>query len=108
MIGNPGSPAALRAGGIALLLGGFGGGVVNALHPTPPARTDELLALVATVPYWRMLHYGAVPTALAIVAGLALLVRTLEEPAARALGEIGKYVTALGAGGVRSAHAVKY
>jgi hypothetical protein len=88
---------ALRLGGIATLLGGLGAIVVNVLHPRPPQRTDELLTLVASMPHWLILHYGAVLATVAIVSGVALLVRTLQDPGARALGEAGKYTTALGA-----------
>ena len=88
---------ALRVGGIATLLGGLGAIVVNALHPRPPARTDELLTLVAAMPHWTLIHYGAVWATVLIVSGVALLVGTLQDPRARALGEAGKYTAALGA-----------
>jgi hypothetical protein len=88
---------ALRVGGIATLLGGVGAIVVNILHPRPPERTDELLTLVASMPHWTILHYGAVWATVLIVAGFAMLVRTLQNARARALGEVGKYTTALGA-----------
>lgn len=88
---------ALRVGGYALLIGGVGAIVVNVLHPRPPEPTEELLTLVASVPHWRMLHYLAALATVLIVSGFALLVRTLHDPTARALGEAGKYVTMLGA-----------
>lgn len=88
---------ALRAGGIATLLGGVGAIVVNILHPRPPQRTDELLTLVASMPHWTIIHYGAVWAAALIVSGLALLVPTLQDSRARALGELGKYAAVLGA-----------
>jgi hypothetical protein len=78
------------------LIGGVGAIVVNILHPRPPARTDELLTLVASVPYWTIIHYIAALAAVSIVSGLALLVRTLQDARARAFGEVGKYVTILG------------
>jgi hypothetical protein len=87
----------LRVGGIATLLGGVGAIVVNILHPRPPQRTDELLTLVASMPHWTIIHYGAVLATVSIVSGLALLVQTLQDSWARALGEVGKYTTALGA-----------
>jgi hypothetical protein len=83
-------------GGISTLIGGVGAIVVNILHPPPPARTDELLTLVAAVPYWTLMHYIAALAAVSIVSGLALLVRTLQDARAHALGEVGKYVTLLG------------
>jgi hypothetical protein len=88
---------ALRVGGIATLLGGVGAIVVNILHPRPPERTDELLTLVATMPHWTIIHYGAVWATVLIVSGFALLVRTLQDARARALAEVGKYTTTLGA-----------
>jgi nitrate reductase gamma subunit len=87
----------LRVGGIATLLGGVGAIVVNVLHPRPPQGTDELLTLVASMPHWTIIHYGAVLATVLIVSGLALLVRTLQDSRARALGEAGKYTTTLGA-----------
>lgn len=87
---------ALRVGGIAALLGGVGAIVVNILHPSPPERTDELLLLVASMPHWTLIHYGVVWATVAIVSGLALLVRTLQDAWARALGEAGKYTAKLG------------
>jgi hypothetical protein len=89
--------ASLRVGGVATLVGGLGALVVNVLHPRPPQRTDELLSVVASVPHWTVIHYTAVFAAVLIVAGFALLVRTLRDSLARALGEVGKYATALGA-----------
>jgi hypothetical protein len=83
-------------GGITTLIGGVGAIVVNILHPPPPASTDELLALVASVPHWTIMHYIAALAAVSIVSGLALLVRTLQDSRAHALGEEGKYVTTLG------------
>src|SRR5688500_5808274 len=88
---------ALRVGGLAALIGGLGAITVNILHPRPPERTDELLTLVASMPHWTLIHYGAVWATVLIVAGCALLVRTLQDARARALGEAGKYTTALGA-----------
>jgi hypothetical protein len=88
---------ALRVGGIAALLGGVGAIVVNALHPRPPERTDELLTLVASMPHWTIIHYGAVWATALIVSGVALLVPTLQDARARALGQVGKYTAALGA-----------
>jgi hypothetical protein len=85
-----------QIGGITTLIGGVGAIVVNILHPRPPAHTDELLTLVASVPYWTIIHYIAALAAVSIVSGLALLVRTLQDARARALGEVGKYVTILG------------
>jgi hypothetical protein len=85
-----------QVGGITTLIGGVGAIVVNILHPRPPARTDELLTLVASVPYWTIIHYVAALAAVSIVSGLALLVRTLQDSRAHALGEVGKYVTTLG------------
>ena len=89
--------ASLQVGGIAAVIGGVGTIVVNALHPRPPARTDELLTLVASMPHWTIMHYGAAFAVALIVAGVALLVQTLQDTRARALGEAGKYVIALGA-----------
>ena len=80
-----------------MLLGGVGSIVVNILHPRPPGRTDELLTLVASMPHWTIIHYGAVWAAVSIVSGFAVLVRTLRDVRARALGEVAKYTTALGA-----------
>jgi hypothetical protein len=91
------SRGTLQFGGIATLIGGVGAIVVNILHPRPPQRTDELLLLVASMPRWTIIHYASVFAAVSIVAGLALLVRTLQESRARALGEVGKYATTLGA-----------
>lgn len=88
---------ALRVGGIATLLGGVGAIVVNILHPRPPERTDELLTLVASMPHWTIMHYGAVWATVLVVSGFALLVPTLQDARARALGELGKYTAALGA-----------
>ena len=88
--------ANLQVGGITTLIGGVGAMVVNILHPPPPARTDELLTLVAAVPYWTIMHYIAALAAVSIVSGLALLVRGLQDSRAHALGEVGKYVTTLG------------
>ncbi|MDX1546402.1 MAG: hypothetical protein R3247_05410 [Rhodothermales bacterium] len=90
-------PAHLRIGGLAALIGGVGGIVVNAFHPPPPPQTAELLALVASLPHWALLHDAAALAAVLVVVGLALLVHTLEDSEARALGEAGKYVTVLGA-----------
>ena len=87
----------LKVGGLAAIIGGIGGLIVNSLHPRPPQRTDELLTLVASMPHWLLIHYGAALAAVASVAGLALLVSTLKDPKARAIGEAGKYATALGA-----------
>ena len=87
----------LRAAGINLFIGGVVALVVNALHPRPPERTDELLALVATMAHWSLIHYLAAFATPLIVAGLALLVTTFTDPVARAIGEVGKYVTAFGA-----------
>lgn len=87
----------LKTGGIATIIGGVGGLIVNTLHPRPPQRTDELLTLVASMPHWLLIHYGAALAAVATVVGLALLVPTLKDPKARAIGEAGKYVTVLGA-----------
>lgn len=89
--------ARLQVGGLAALIGGVGGLVVNAFHPPPPPQTEELLALVASLPHWALLHYAAALAAVFVVVGLALLVHTLEGSEARALGEAGKYVTVLGA-----------
>jgi hypothetical protein len=89
--------ASLRVGGIVTLIGGVGAIVVNILHPRPPQRTDELLGLVASMPHWTIIHYAAVFAAVLAVSGFALLVRTLQESRARALGEVGKYATTLGA-----------
>jgi hypothetical protein len=86
-----------QVGGITTLIGGVGAIVVNILHPPPPASTDELLRLVASVPYWTIMHYTAAFAAVLIVSGFALLVCTLQDSRARALGEAGKYVTTLGA-----------
>jgi hypothetical protein len=69
---------------------------VNALHPHPPARTDELLRLVASVPYWTILHYAAALTAGMVASGLTLLVMTLRHSPARAIGGVGSCVTVLG------------
>jgi hypothetical protein len=85
-----------QVGGITTVIGGVGAIVVNILHPPPPARTDELLTLVASVPYWTIMHYLAALAAVSIVSGLALLVRSLQDARAHALGEVGKYVTTLG------------
>jgi hypothetical protein len=85
-----------QVGGITTLIGGVGAIAVNILHPRPPARTDELLTLVASVPYWTIIHYIAALVAVSIVSGLALLVRGLQDSRAHALGEVGKYVTSLG------------
>jgi hypothetical protein len=85
-----------QVGGITSLIGGVGAIVVNILHPPPPARTDELLILVASVPYWTIMHYLAALAAVSIVSGMALLVRSLQDARAHALGEVGKYVTTLG------------
>lgn len=85
-----------QVGGITTLIGGVGAIVVNILHPRPPASTDELLTLVASVPHWTIMHYIAALAAVSIVSGLALLVRTLQDLRAHALGEVGKYVTTLG------------
>ena len=85
-----------QVGGITTLIGGVGVIVVNILHPRPPARTDELLMLVASVPYWTIIHYIAALAAVLVVSGLALLVRTLQDARAHALGEVGKYVITLG------------
>lgn len=82
---------------MATLLGGVGAIVVNILHPRPPERTDELLTLVASMPHWTIIHYAAVWATVLIVSGFALIVRTLRDATARALGEAGKYTTALGA-----------
>lgn len=87
----------LKTGGIATIIGGVGGLIVNTLHPRPPQRTDELLTLVASMPHWLLIHYGAALAAVATIAGLALLVPTLKDPKARAIGEAGKYVSVLGA-----------
>jgi hypothetical protein len=84
-----------QIGGITTLIGGVGAIVVNILHPRPPASTDELLTLVASVPYWTTMHYIAALAAVSIVSGLALLVRTLQDARAHALGQVGKYVTIL-------------
>ena len=88
--------ATLQVGGIAAVIGGLGAILVNALHPHPPARTDELLRLVASVPYWTILHYAAALTAGMVVSGLTLLVMTLKHSPARAIGEVGSCVTVLG------------
>lgn len=87
----------LRVGGAAALIGGIGGLITNALHPRPPERTEDLLTLVATMPHWTIIHYGAAVSAVFVVVAIALLVKTLNDPAARAIGEAGKYVTAVGA-----------
>lgn len=87
----------VRVAGINTFLGGLVAIVVNALHPTPPARTDELLALVATMPHWTLIHYLAAFATPLIVSGLALLVTTFADATARAIGEVGKYVAAFGA-----------
>jgi hypothetical protein len=86
-----------RIAGSTLLIGGLVAIVVNVLHPRPPERTDELLALVATMPHWTLIHYLAAFATPLIVSGLALLIRTIEDASARAIGETGKYVAALGA-----------
>jgi nitrate reductase gamma subunit len=91
------SQIALRIGGVATLLGGIGAIVVNILHPRPPQRTDELLTLVASMPHWTVIHSGAALATVLIVSGFALLVRTLHDPRARALGEAAKYTATLGA-----------
>lgn len=83
--------------GITILIGGVAAIAVNVLHPRPPERTDELLRLVASMPHWTTIHYVAAFAAASIVAGFAVLVRTLSHSTARALGECGKYVTTLGA-----------
>jgi hypothetical protein len=85
-----------QVGGITTLIGGVGVIVVNILHPRPPAHTDELLMLVASVPYWTIIHHIAALAAVLVVSGLALLVRTLQDARAHALGEVGKCVTILG------------
>src|SRR5262245_17924184 len=85
-----------QVGGITTLIGGVGAIVVNILHPRPPAHTDELRTVVASVPYWTIMHYIATLAAVSIVSGLALLVRTLQDARAHALGEVGKYVAILG------------
>jgi hypothetical protein len=87
----------LRVAGIALLVGGVVAIVVNVLHPRPPERTDEMLTLVASMPHWTVIHYMAAFATPLILSGLALLVTTLEDPKAHATGEVGRYVTALGA-----------
>jgi hypothetical protein len=69
---------------------------VNVLHPRPPDGTAELLQVVASMPHWTILHFFAAFTAVLIVSGFALLVRTLRDPAARAIGEVGKYATLTG------------
>jgi hypothetical protein len=84
-----------QVGGITTLIGGGGAIVVNILHPRPPASADELLTLVASVPYWTIIHHIAALAAVSIVSGLALLVQTLQDVRARALGQVGKYVTIL-------------
>jgi hypothetical protein len=89
--------ATLKIAGINLLIGGVVAIVVNALHPRPPERTDELLTLVAGFPHWTLIHYLAAFATPLIVSGLALIVPTLDDAIARAVGEVGKYVTALGA-----------
>jgi hypothetical protein len=83
----------LRIGGIITLLGGIGAIIVNILHPRPPDGTEALLQIVASMPHWTILHFFAVFPAVFIVSGFALLVRTLRDPAARAIGEVGKYTT---------------
>jgi hypothetical protein len=85
-----------QVGGITTLIGGVGAIVVNTLQPRPPARTDELLTLVGSVLYWTLIHYIATLAAVSIVSGVALLVRTLQDSRAQALGEVGKYATTLG------------
>ena len=90
--------ASARLGGALALLGGLGAIVVNVFHPRTPAETEALLELVATTPHWTILHFAAAVASVLAVAGIALLVRTLHAPGARALGEAGKYVTVLGAG----------
>jgi hypothetical protein len=86
----------LRIAGIVTLLGGVGAIIVNVLHPRPPDVTEELLQVVASIPHWTILHFFAAFTAVFILSGLALLVRTLQDPAARAIGEVGKYATLSG------------
>ena len=89
--------ATLQAGGITAVIGGLGAIFVNAVHPHPPSQTDELLRLVGSVPYWTVLHYAAAFTAAMMVSGLALLTTTLGDSPARAIGEVGRSVTVLGA-----------
>jgi hypothetical protein len=96
---SPDAPdrATRQIAGIAIVIGGVGAIVVNVLHPRPPEQTDDLLRLVATMPHWTTIHYAAAFAAASIVAGFAVLVRTLRGSTARALGEFGKYVITLGA-----------
>jgi hypothetical protein len=89
--------ATLKVAGIVTLVGGVVAIAVNALHPRPPERTEDLLTLVATMPHWTTIHYLAACATPLIVAGLALVVRTLADAQARAWGEVGKYVMLLGA-----------
>lgn len=89
--------ATLQVAGLATVIGGVVAIVVNILHPRPPERTDELLSLVASMPHWALIHYTAALATGLIVAGFALIVRTLQGGMARALGEVGKYILTLGA-----------
>jgi hypothetical protein len=83
-------------GGGTTLMGGIGAILVNVLHPRPPVNTEELLSLVASSPHWTIMPVGAALTAVLVVAGLALLVRTRHQANAYAVGEAGRYITVLG------------
>ena len=92
----PLNTADLRVGGIAAIAGGIGGLVGNVLHPTPPAETEALLRVVASMPHWTAIHLLIVLAAVFMVGGVGLLMRTLAGDLARSLGRLAAYAAVLG------------
>ena len=86
----------LRVGGLAAIVGGIGGLVGNVLHPRPPAETDALLRVVASMPHWTAIHLLIVLAGVFTVAGLGLMMRTLTGGLARSMGRFAGYAAVLG------------
>jgi hypothetical protein len=86
----------LRVGGLAAITGGVGGLIGNVLHPTPPAETEALLRVVASMPHWTAIHLMIVIAAALMVGGFGLLMRTLEGDLAHALGRLARDAAVLG------------
>src|SRR5205085_5782452 len=91
--------AELRVGSIAMLLGGIGAFVTNLLHPHDvPHQTEPLLRMLIAAPHWSQLHFLIMLSVVFMVCGLAMLTRNLDDPLARALGTLGRYLIILGGG----------
>jgi hypothetical protein len=94
--GLPQNMADLRVGGIAAIAGGIGGLVGNVLHPQPPAETDALLRVVASMPHWTAIHLLIAVATVFSVGGLGLLMRTLAGDLARSVGRLAGYAAVVG------------